>query len=613
MKKIGVLVELFMLGVVILLLAGFGDAVADLHVQSWRADNISGYACSDPEQPPTATIQFYDQDIQPEDLIISLNYDPNRNSEVCSGKKYSWFFINLFKINSQDLDRILKNYPFNKMDVDMGFGGLNTRQTSPVLDFSCSNENQTIMKLWQPANAHVYAWNTIIKNNDEELYPICYERIFGYEYAGLLPAHPNSCLPDTTILWKHQGENSHVATFNLDGEYPQQVCYGDLKCSFQINDCIGKNNLTIRLYYQNNSHVSDGFDTDYTIKMCCNTSYVPNPIREAKWKNMFNQEIGQANITDYVKLSLNGMNLKNMLINYTIYDSSSNQIVFFRINTSQYDSPSIVWEAMPNAIYKFNALVYDESNNNLNSSNIQIENKCSQDEFKIQFVQPKCGNNFTIDMNINFTINITTSNRLVIGNISFDDGTYENFTNEISNLIEFSHNFNFDGTKKVIVQASSVPISESYCPERVPVSRKKMINLIIINESKSGIYTAACIDSPEEADHIKTQKVNCTGFSTRAINYAADQRKYNFIDSSLLYFKWAFSDNTIHEFIGVLNTTQNSPCYNKYDVQHNYTNPLGELYSHMISCESTTNGTSFTKYFQSAGDHQVDLIVKFNE
>ena len=80
---------------------------------------------------------------------------------------------------------------------------------------SCA-DNQIIMKLSSPTNAHVGDYN----------YSICYDQIFGPSYTG---ANQFNCTGTNTVLWTSSPSNAHAAVDSSTG-YTNQICYGDLVC-----------------------------------------------------------------------------------------------------------------------------------------------------------------------------------------------------------------------------------------------------------------------------------------------------------------------------------------------------------------------------------------------
>jgi hypothetical protein len=113
-----------------------------------------------------------------------------------------------------------------------------------------SDDNQLIMRLYSEDNSHVSMWD---QNAGTYLEEICYNDIFGQDYAG---SNPHECVPssnpDNAVLSLYQVGNSHAA-FSDNPVYTHKVCYGDLHCIYESD--------TVPLYRLYHSSVHDHFYT----------------------------------------------------------------------------------------------------------------------------------------------------------------------------------------------------------------------------------------------------------------------------------------------------------------------------------------------------------------
>ena len=611
MKKNWILLSIAFL--FLLLVATNINASIDGSLTSWRADNISGWACDTENSNQVLNFNFIFKDKNLDMYNNSMKtFDSEKDPAYisCKDNKIRKFSINLYdSANSGLLTGILNKYPiYIQLVVSDGQGGaLNLPQNSqePELNFSCTSSNQTILKLTKPKNSHVYLGNqsTLL---EEEAYPICYNRIFGYDYAGTNPIYPANCI--NPVLYKNKYENSHSGS-DINPKYPLKICYGDLVCASRQDECQPSNNESevVRLYKQENSHVSDSSDKNYQTKICCKTSYIPpepNKIESAIWNNMYNNEITFADKEDYVKMVARGSNLNRDSINFSLYNSIDNLISFERKQATKDNSIQLLWITLANSIFKFNAMRHVNLNDNKTSKNLLVSDNCGTREFNISVISPKCGADFKINEEINFIINITTPNLYVSGQVLFSDGTIQDFNNSESNIIEFKKMFSQDSVIKATILAQS-----QAGPTCSGSFKRKFINIIIIDREIYGKYAAACIDSPEDMSTIRTQKVLCNASSSRAIenNPSTGFKVY---DKNELVFKWVFNDgiNTdFHEFTGIFNLSTQL-----YDTQHNYTDYSGKKYTNIIPGESATKGWLFTKYLRRAGDHSADLSVSID-
>ncbi|MEK6935410.1 MAG: hypothetical protein AABW67_01345 [Nanoarchaeota archaeon] len=150
---------------------------------------------------------------------------------------------------------------------------------------SCSNANQTILKLYSSTNSHGALWDDVSGYN----YDICYNEIFGIAYVG---ANPHDCTATNKILGLSNINNAHAEIPSLDA-YSTDVCYGNLVCSAKTT-CASDEKTIVRLYNETNSHISNASDSNYPIKICCKEG------TERYWANINGQLITSAQIGDTV-------------------------------------------------------------------------------------------------------------------------------------------------------------------------------------------------------------------------------------------------------------------------------------------------------------------------
>lgn len=592
-------------------------SASSLTLTSWRADNISGYICEDSQltkAPLRLIFEKIDPDPTPEyypklstlEVLKDLNINPS-----CGMDQSSFSFnINIFSLSKEDQQRILKKFPIEKLTAQSE-GSIESKYD---LNFSCTYENQTIMKLTSPFNSHVYLGN---QSTREELnisvYPICFERVFGYLYEGDNEIYPSTCT--SPVLYKHKQENTHVST-SYSSDYSKRICYADLICTSRISTfgsdpCINEEKQVASLFYNINSHVSDKIDDNYNIKICCKTNYKPNPFSETGWYNMLGQEITNANNCSWVQIKSWGEAIINKQVNFNIFKLiAGNPIIHSKeITILELSKPQIAWQTSISSNYKFNTTLVSDPSQTTTSNQLEIKEEYTQPNYNIQVINPLCGNNFTINQPIDFKIFINTSELLINGRIDFGDGTISYFSNLGSSVTDFTHTYQTDGTKLIWIETRPSNNLDQTCPDLSYLTKRKIINLIIVDPTKAGEYVAACIDSPEDMSQIKEAIVFCNATSTRALNYTPPGF-YREIPKENISFEWIFSDNTIHTFKSLLNETAIPQCY---DTLHEYLNSDGSTYNQQITCLSQTKGWLFTKYFQEAGDNSAELKAYLNK
>ncbi len=114
--------------------------------------------------------------------------------------------------------------------------------------YSCYSPDDTIMKLFQPANSHGALWNDANYTHD-----ICYSDIFGEVYTG---ASPHSCTGSNKVAGLFSAGNSHAEIPSLDN-YAVDACYGNLTCTARDIKCNSDEKTVVALYQNNNSHLTD--------------------------------------------------------------------------------------------------------------------------------------------------------------------------------------------------------------------------------------------------------------------------------------------------------------------------------------------------------------------
>jgi len=122
-----------------------------------------------------------------------------------------------------------------------------------ILFVSSCEDNQTILKLSHPTNAHLALWNT----TDYE-YEICFPNLFGYNYTGN-NSHPKTCT--SPVIWIEKDTNSHGATTSID-VFTIPICFGNLSCRSTTQSCLTNERDVLHLDKSVNTHVSDKNDPD---------------------------------------------------------------------------------------------------------------------------------------------------------------------------------------------------------------------------------------------------------------------------------------------------------------------------------------------------------------
>lgn len=113
---------------------------------------------------------------------------------------------------------------------------------------ACSDPSQTIMKLYSVTNSHGALWDDATYT-----YEICYDDIFGRLYTN---SGPHTCDGSNKVAGLFDIVNAHAEGPAL-GNFGTDVCYGNLECTLRDIRCNVDENMTLALFQDTNSHISD--------------------------------------------------------------------------------------------------------------------------------------------------------------------------------------------------------------------------------------------------------------------------------------------------------------------------------------------------------------------
>jgi len=116
-----------------------------------------------------------------------------------------------------------------------------------IVSAATCTDDQTIMKLFSPSNAHGEIYNGAGSYTTE----ICYNEIFGANGNGV-----HSCSGTNKIINLFSSTNAHAEIPTLS-TYTTPVCYGDLTCTARPNTCNTGEKMVIALFSDTNSHLTD--------------------------------------------------------------------------------------------------------------------------------------------------------------------------------------------------------------------------------------------------------------------------------------------------------------------------------------------------------------------
>jgi len=127
-------------------------------------------------------------------------------------------------------------------------------------------DNQIILRLSSPINAHGEVWNGAGGYTTE----VCYDRIFGVAATNT----DRTCQPlnANKVVGLSASTNAHAESPSLSN-YPVNVCYGSLSCVERTGVCVGNESLVVSLSANTNAHLSNS--SSYPTSICCTSLTAP--------------------------------------------------------------------------------------------------------------------------------------------------------------------------------------------------------------------------------------------------------------------------------------------------------------------------------------------------
>jgi len=406
------------------------------------------------------------------------------------------------------------------------------------------DKSQIIMKLSSSTNAHGALWN------DTELssyyYHICYDEIFGGPYGG---SNPHKCADDGSnkVLSLFNETNAHASILDDDINYAVDVCYGNLVCEDREN-CEDDEEIVARMYYENNSHISNASDGHYNITICCSSK----PI----WQNMNGVEITEADVGDTVRMVLaGGKDLAGLDGGeFEVFEEGGGGILgtgndpirtieggnkITGIPDRDFTKDGLIENGNLIGYWTIKAEDLAETENDYDgfffkigektSNHLTISKSPDDDPMELKIESPSCGWYSDSDSSWKIRIIANDNDHLITGNVKIGDDTWI-FSN--GGLIVNDYPWK-EGTIPIKVFANN---SAGYVWGLVS-------NVIVTNSSSNGNYIAACIDEPANFDDIKdSSTIEFNASSTQGRNCINGYCTQILITD--LLFSWTFSEGS---------------------------------------------------------------------
>jgi hypothetical protein len=360
----------------------------------------------------------------------------------------------------------------------------------------------------------------------------------GYNYGVCSPNGETVDHSSNEVLWLTTDSNSHVS-ITSDVDYSVPVYFGDeLICQYTEGDCSGSSSCVVTLSDSYNAHLAKcNSSLAYDNKICC--GLIPFPY----WTNMNGDRIGNgqtnsgADLNDYVLLSIGGLNPSDVV---TFEIKSKDPGADSEIRTGASAISAIVGsDGFAKGVWKIEQADLDVSGidlgeiyftaNGLESDLLTVSEIIDDFPTQIEILSPDCGDDFNWTESVTFEVNVIDEDDEVSGTLASEGHFSKNITNGI---LSFTHNFASTGNIQVTAHVES---SRGLVYE-------KILNIMVVNPLVSGLYSAACIDSPENLARLESSNVTFDASSTRALDCDGTSCTEILPGNSRLRFDWEFSD-----------------------------------------------------------------------
>jgi hypothetical protein len=280
---------------------------------------------------------------------------------------------------------------------------------------------------------------------------------------------------------------------------------------------------------------SDEVDND------CDDEINEGCVAGAYWYDLKGENIiGEADLNDWVMMKTQGLFVEGIL-KYAIRKLSSPLDIFelFTSEVGDFDSSTedyVLWKANESGEYFFRVGLRGEEfaeTSMRSEENLEVSDVESDDSpVEVIINSPSCGINVTKGSLVNVVVEISDEDDLVRGNVSFGDGSEE--VEVINGVTEINHTYNVGGDMKILVDVEN---------DRGAVKRA-VTNIMVVDESIDGIYSAACITSPDNFGFYSQASVPFDARDSRGIIYTASSGNYDVFGAGddRLMFNWTINE-----------------------------------------------------------------------
>ncbi|MFA5856119.1 MAG: PKD domain-containing protein [Candidatus Pacearchaeota archaeon] len=417
--------------------------------------------------------------------------------------------------------------------------------------------------------------------------------------------------------------------------YDTPVCYGDLRCEYQLTDCDLSNNeslvgyLDINLSDYNNNVTGHFQPPTYTggefpTRICCRPeTSITGFLGTAHWANFIdsNEFLNETNIGDSVFLVFDKPGLQNEEILYEIYKQGTIGWNFFewfdRKILQMTGRGYTTWTTNIEGNFKFKATVIS-TGQSLESNILEVMQPANNNPPTVRLINPNDETNYTIGLigdtgDITFIHESNDSDDLLNITWNFGDGNITTYTNHAEGAPgwqtgEVTHRFTTPGAKRI-----TIIVTER---ERGQTAESS----ILIYIYQSGLSMQTIIDSPSAdasgpgiffVSGNRTFVSNCTrnGASSAIVQTACNEdQNYKVTNGYISYHGDCTqnfeNDNMMwcYKYASVYNATGNDINRNRFNFTWFFDQEVESGYS---------NGDTFYHTFLTQNKHYINLRAAY--
>jgi len=456
------------------------------------------------------------------------------------------------------------------------FGLLFVSLIGVVSGATCSDDENIIMRLYQPTNSHGALWD----GSDLYTTEICYD--------GTAPANPHpECTEDNSFLWLSADYNSHASTYET-AEYNVGVCYKGLEC-VPTNEASCDGEILLSLYQDTNSHIGEGNVADYPIKICCTSTLLTGSF----WQKMNGVPTGVADLNDWVQLNASGIGLTGRNITYDITKVNGGWLWFDKKVATISSAVITTWQANDSGTFFFEASLEGDDANE--TSNELIVSNTEQNSDPVAVITgPEDRQMYFINTELTFTQD------------SYDEDDEFDYTWDLGDETElsgnsvnkenwgFTHTYTTAGQKDIVLSVEDG--REGY--------GRDQISILILDSAVENTQVLSYIKNPQWGEgYGRTIEFDGTG------SYVA---KYNMVDVDCLAGYCPLTTKNIPSGVGSLDVNNPNQGYTNMNFNWLFTNGL----SGATATENAENNPMINRSFDTpsmpGNPHKAALTVTYS-